>query len=374
MDKYEILHITSAHKAKDGRIFYKEALSAASIGFRVGVVGDNEVEETIGGVDIIPVKKSTNRLLRRIIGPVKLLSVVLKYRPKIVHFHDPEIIPMGYILMFLGYKVVYDMHEYYSEIQSLRVKNKFLNWVIKRIVKIFIEQIPCRIFSATVFPTNKLREEFLITKKTVAILNLLPKKLIPSNDINGKKTFDLVFMGTISPFRAKPLIEMMEIILCAKPDAKLLMLGTKNETKDWIKKNAKKEVFESIFFHESVEHKDVAKILQSAKIGFNFHPEEKRFEVAIPMKIYEYMSCKLAVVTTSFPELENQFSNEREIIMIKGEDQKIYARAILDILNNDAKATYLGENGYNAIINRVNWDLSEIPKLKKLYQGLLSKK
>ena len=130
MDKYEILHITSAHKAKDGRIFYKEALSAASIGFRVGVVGDNEIEETIGGVDIIPVKKSTNRLLRRIIGPVKLLSVVLKYRPKIVHFHDPEIIPMGYILMFFGYKVVYDMHEFTQKFNLLESKINFLTGLL----------------------------------------------------------------------------------------------------------------------------------------------------------------------------------------------------------------------------------------------------
>ena len=42
-----------------------------------------------------------------------------------------------------------------------------------------------------------------------------------------------------------------------------------------------------------------------AKIGINYHPLEKRFLVAIPMKIFEYMKYGLAVVTVIYLQCEN---------------------------------------------------------------------
>lgn len=113
----EVLHITSAHPADDARIFHKEAVSASLCGFRVGVAGPHPHAETRHGVNIIPIARTENRLLRRIAGPLSLLRVVLRERPAIVHFHDPEIIPAGYLLKCLGFKVIFDVHEYYSEIQ-----------------------------------------------------------------------------------------------------------------------------------------------------------------------------------------------------------------------------------------------------------------
>lgn len=370
--KYDILHVTSAHQATDGRIFYKEARTAQELGFRVGVVGDHPKAETLHGVDIIPIRKHPVRLLRRLLGPISLLRVILREKAPVVHFHDPEIIPVGLFLQLLGYKVVYDVHEYYSIIQANRVSAGPLRALARTLARLLLETIPCALFHRSVFPTNKLREAVAPGRKSVSLVNLLPKAMIPDERDKAIKDHDLVFMGTISPFRAGPLMEMMGIILKERPDAKLLMLGTKAPTVRWMRANAPSQhVLDAITFHPRVPHSEVFSVLSRAKIGFNYHPMEPQFEVAIPMKIYEYMACRLPVVTTRFPEVGDQFENGTEIIMHTGTDQAVYAEAVLDLLRHPDKAREIGTAGFDALRERVNWDTSEVPKLNVMYSTLL---
>lgn len=99
---------------------------------------------------------------------------------------------------------------------------------------------------------------------------------------------------------------------------------------------------------------------------------ERRFEVAIPTKIYEYMACRLPVVCTLFPEVAEQFENGREIILLTGDDQKAYAAAVLELLADPEKARRIGDAGWRAVSERVNWESSEMPKIRTVYAELLN--
>lgn len=370
--RYDVVHVTSAHSALDSRIFYKEAVSASSLGFRVAVVGPAKHKERKHGVDIIPIRKSSNRLLRRLFGPLNILKIILMNRPRIVHFHDPEIIPVSLVMKLCGIKIVYDIHEYYSEIQSLRLSAGILRSFVKRLSSIFLERLPCKLFNYVVFPTKRLREAICVSDRTGSLVNLLPQALIPEYKFDENPEYDLVFMGTISPFRAGPLMEMMQLILDRRPNTKLMMLGTKQETVDWMRQNCpSKQVWASMIFHKKVPHNEVFSVLKKAKIGFNYHPMEPRFEVAIPVKIYEYMASGLAVVSSYFPEIGEQFVNNSEIVLVKGDDQYLLAKSVLELLTGPEKLQKMSKSGYDAVLNRVNWDLTEAQKLGELYHRLL---
>jgi glycosyltransferase involved in cell wall biosynthesis len=168
-------------------------------------------------------------------------------------------------------------------------------------------------------------------------------------------------------------MEMMRIILRQRPETSLLMLGVKDTTVQWMKENApSSEVLSAITFYPRVPHGEVFTILRKARVGFNYHPMEKRFEVAIPMKIYEYMACRLPVVCTAFPEVVEQLESGSEIILVEGDEQDSYADAVLNILENRIVAEQIGLAGWRAISDRVNWDVSEVSKVRDLYAGLFA--
>jgi hypothetical protein len=44
-------------------------------------------------------------------GPWRAFAAIRSMKPTIVHFHDPELMPLGILLKGLGYKIIYDVHE-----------------------------------------------------------------------------------------------------------------------------------------------------------------------------------------------------------------------------------------------------------------------
>lgn len=371
---YQVVHVTTAHSATDARIFHKEVRTAAELGFRVAVVGPHPVREAVHGIDIYPIFKPKNRTLRRVLSPLLAGFQVVRLRAKIVHFHDPEFIPVAFLLKLLaGKKIVWDVHEYYSEIQSLRAPPGVVRETVRRVVHLVTEDWPLRYFDRSVFPTEALRKELALNDRAVSLVNLLPQYLLSKGHAKpDSKRYDLVFMGSLSPFRAEPMLRMMEEILSFRPNTKVLLIGVPEATRTWFERNFQSDAVRSSFFFQArVPHEQVFRLLCSARIGFNYHPLEKRFQVALPMKVYEYMACGLPVVCTRFPELEEQFEEGKEIVFPDSNDPIGFCRAILNLLDDDEYAVSVGLAGLKALGERINWDLSEKPKMKDLYEGLL---
>lgn len=368
-----VAHLTTAHDALDSRIFYKECRSAAAQGFETILIGAHSQPEVVDGVRIVPIPRSRIRLWRRIFGPFHAFVAALESRAEIVHFHDPELIPAAIILKLLGRKIVYDIHEYYSEIQGYRIPEGISRLLLRRLLSALIEKGPSRIFDAVVFPTYALRDAIYAGPRAEVLVNLLPRSAIASNEtLSNEKRYDLVFSGTMSSFRAGPTMEMMAHILAERPSARMLFLGLHPETVNWMIANAPSEsVRNSLVFHPRVSHSEVAGILALARIGFDYHPMQRRFQVAIPMKVYEYMAIGLPVVTTRFPELERQLGDGVEIVFVEGDDQRDYARAILDLLADPDRQARLARAGHARLLSDLHWENSEAPKLYALYARLL---
>ena len=110
MDKYDILHATTVHPRADVRIAIKELYSVNATGkWNVGlVVADSLGQSTdnFSGFVVEDVGRPTGgRIGRFIIGSWRVFQRIRLLRPDLVHFHDPELVPMGMVLKCLGYKV-----------------------------------------------------------------------------------------------------------------------------------------------------------------------------------------------------------------------------------------------------------------------------
>ncbi len=379
MSKLDVVHVTTVHQAIDARIFYKECASLHKHGLKAAVVGPHFAKDVRDGIPIFPLRKPSNKVFRLLFSPFMALFVVIRLNPKIVHFHDPEIIPVAVLLRLMGKKVIYDVHEHYLEIKSLESKIRLLNQMHKFMLRIILERVPSLIFNALVFPTLSLSDAVAGHDKRLVLVNFLGRETI-SKASRGeqfqsytKKEYDVVFMGSISLMRAAELIKMFEIILKERPNSKFLLLGMPAQTVAWIKdQRLSRSLKDSIFFHEKVPHLEVFKILSQARVGFNYHPMKPRFKVAIPMKVYEYIAAGLPVVSSSFPELESQF-RQGEVLLVKGDNQTDYAHAVLKLLESKNLQERMSAIAYKKILEELNWEAASEPKLIALYQHLLAK-
>lgn len=368
----DLVHVTTVHSALDSRIFYREALSAHKSGLRTVVIGPSQGHGLVSGINVVSLHKSNVKFIRRLFAPFAALRQILILRPVVVHFHDPEILPVAFLLKLLGYKVVWDIHEYYSEVLTVHIQNAPLRALKRAVVSAFVEKIPCAFLDRSVFPTKALRAAIHDKNDAVACVNLLPTDVFPAFEGAISKDFDIIFMGTMSPFRAGPFLELVGLLCKQRAGFKAALLGVSLETQNWMRINATStDVFSAITFLPRVPHAEVATVLRRARIGFNYHPMQRRFMVALPMKVYEYMACGLPVVCTRFPELADQVTKD-EMVLVEGDDQAKYAAAIIELLEDPAKLESMARAGELAVRSRLNWEMSEAPKLISMYRELLS--
>jgi glycosyltransferase involved in cell wall biosynthesis len=238
---------------------------------------------------------------------------------------------------------------------------------------VLLEKGPAYFFDAVVFPTYALRDAIYAGPRAEVLVNLLPKRALQQDiDPDQKRDHDLVFVGSMSPFRAGPAMEMMVHILAERPNARMLFIGLPEATVSWMLTHCPSDAVRSAMtFHPRVPHLEVSRVITRARIGFDYHPMERRLQEAIPKKVYEYMDVCLPVVSSRFPELERQFRANEEIIFVDGDDQRNYARAVLDLITDSDRRARLAAAGRKRLESGLNWEDSEAPKLITLYNRLL---
>lgn len=122
--KYHVVHLTSVHHPLDTRIFYKQCRSADKAGLKTTlIVTDHEDLRKVdsGNIHIIAIKPTKNRWLRIILSPIRVWRAARKLEADLFHFHDPELLPVGWLLKKRNNVVIYDIHEDYMT--SIRQKS-----------------------------------------------------------------------------------------------------------------------------------------------------------------------------------------------------------------------------------------------------------
>jgi hypothetical protein len=223
-DGIKVIHLSSGHYADDGRIFWKECLSLARAGYDVTFVvpGDpcfrrEGVVIVQEGVTIVAVKRRSGRLGRMLATPIEVVIAGLRRNGLIYHFHDPELIPLGFLLRVLGKRVIYDAHE--DQPRELLFKN----WIprgLRRPLSVaarVVEWIAGHTLSGVVAATPVIAQRF--PRKHVALVqNFAPKSefAVDEESPSGERRA-VAYVGGITADRCA--VEMVEAI----PDPRHLL-------------------------------------------------------------------------------------------------------------------------------------------------------
>lgn len=372
----KVCHLTSAHPVNDIRIFYKECISLKNAGYDVYLIVNGENNRTEKGVNIIGTKKIKTRFFRMLLSPLLILFKALSVNAKIYHFHDPELMIIGFILKLFGKKVIFDIHE--NVALSIRDKTwipKILRKSVEKTYRLF-EKVFIVFFDVLILAENSYTK-YYPEKKSEVILNY-PLLFKPIN-IDDNKDFNMpirfVYSGVIHETRGIYQILDIFLLLYKKGyDIYLDLVGRigSKQLEDYINNFINKNnINNRIILHGYITVTEVYKIVEKAHIGIAVLKPIDNYKESLPTKIFEYMLNGLPVITSDF-ELYNYYIKEKNTgICVDYNNTNDAMQEIEKLINNKKLMSIMSKNGKFTVLNEFNW-ASQEKKLLKIYNDILN--
>lgn len=361
------LHLAPGHVALDTRVFHKEARSLADAGWAVTVVAQHPGSERVDGIDIVGLPRPRHRLVRFVLGPVRLLLIALRHRAEVVHLHDAEAVPVGVVLSLLGRTVVLDSHEDYPR---LVLDRPWIPRPLRRPVAAVVragEAVAARVVRAVISAEDVGAQRFPAAKTTVVRNHVLVREFgaAPAVQRGG-----LVYVGDITAARGAR--EMVEVAgrVHRTHGARLCLVGRLSPA-------ALEQELAALEGWAAVDHlgwqdrAGVQRALAGAAVGLVlWQPTRKHAEGAVPVKLLEYLAAGVPVVASDFPAIRAVVEPARCGVLVDPTDVAAVAEAVAGLLDDPAEAAAMGARGAAAVRAHHSWD-TEAARLVALYDSLV---
>jgi glycosyltransferase involved in cell wall biosynthesis len=366
-----IIHLTSNHSTNDVRIFLKECVTLAQSGYDVGFIAPTDAQPIrINDVEIIPVKKPKNRADRFVLGSWRILQKALSARGDAYHFHDPDLIPVGFVLHLLGKRVIYDVHE--DVPKDILSKDWIPYWLRGWVSKAMacLEWIAGYLLDGIVAATPAIARRWP-KRKTIIVQNFpFTEELVTEGALPyAQRPRHIVYLGGISTIRG--IREMVEAMAYLPEElrARLILVGTFTPP-ELEAKVRMQEGWKHVEFLGWQDRTRVSELLANSQIGLVlYHPEPSHLE-AQPNKLFEYMAAGITVVASDFPVWRGIVEGEKCGLTVDPLDSKAIAEAIQWLLEHPEEAEEMGKRGRKAVLEKYNWE-REAEKLLEFYRKLL---
>jgi glycosyltransferase involved in cell wall biosynthesis len=348
-----ICHVTSVHPYKDGRIFRKECQSLAKK-YDVSLIAPNVESKEEEGIHIYGVELPKERFKR-----MRNLDIVfrkmIEVDAEVYHFHDPELIPLGYKAKKIGKKAIFDSHEDVP----LQISEK--GWIPK----------PFRKLTSSVYrkyEEGKLHHYDALVSVTPSIVDRLkgcnPNTYQITNypilkEFKDNRTWQnrICFTGGISAqWMHHNVIESIENI-----DVKYVVAGIVEG--DYLMVLKSQPAWSKVDYKGVVTPIEVSEIQQSsfAGIALNDYVANVGFKLGSlgNTKLFEYMMSGIPVIATDFILWKEIIEKYECGICVNPQDVDAIRDAIMYLKNNPEEAKKMGDNGRKAVQEQYNWTSQE---------------
>lgn len=380
----------------------KEARSLAGAGYAVTVIawdreGNFPAEDQTEGFAVQRVQEVRSsygaglaqalRLPRFWLHAWRRLS---RLRPEVVHCHDFDTLPPGWLWAKLHRRpVIYDAHEYYTELQRPRLRGLAGKILLPLIAA--AEQLLSRSATAVVTVDERIARRY--RNRRVVIIGHYPPlgfaagaspsdSPSPSLSLRGRGAGGggggggggVVYAGRFSTDRGMvAMAEALQRLAAQGLRPRLRLLGT------WTSQVEERAFWQAMAGLEDqvemagwVPFEQVAAQLAAADVALAVLQPIERYTVALPVKLFEYMACGLPVVISDFPANRAVVAGSECGLLVDPTDAGAIADAIARLLSDPAEARRLGDNGRRAFETQYNWQALE-RKLVALYAELVDK-
>jgi glycosyltransferase involved in cell wall biosynthesis len=367
--------VSTGHTALDHRLFDKEGRALARAGFHVRIVAAHPLPETREGIDLVPLPRGRTRLERFLRSPWRALRELRRHPAGIVHLHDLELLQICPVLKALGQPVViYEAHEDFANLLRRRTWIPALLRPIVGVAAAGAEAVLARAADAVVAPTRGLADRFA-NETRLAAYNLPTRDFLERAEQGARpaseRPYDIIHLGVLSQARLEFLGTTLELLLARRPRTSVRVVGVTPAQAAHLTAR----LGPALDVHGPVPYDMVPALVRDCRVGINVHPVvHLHLQVAVPVKVLEYMACGCGVVSSWLPELDALLGETaRDMTVLQGVGPERYAEALAEWLDDPVRLDMCSARLRAAVEDRYLWE-SQASKLLDLYDRLLTAK
>lgn len=332
------------------------------------LVADGLGPQRINEVQVHDVGKPRNTLYRLLITNLALLRKCLKLKADVCHFHDPELIIVGFLLTFFGKRVVYDVHEDFP-VQVMA--KEYMPVLLRKFISkgfVFLEWLTIWRFSCIITSTDFIENKF---KKrgydAIAIKNYPKLDDIEFRPVDwSSKENALCYIGSLRKVRG---VDTLVDCLGQIDEVSLYLAGSFDE-QGLREELEQKEAWGRVDYLGFIDRKGINEVLHKSKVGMVTLMPLPNYLDSLPIKMFEYMAAGIPVVTSDFPFWKQIIDESQCGLYVDPSSTEAISNAIQTLLDDSDKAYQMGQNGLEAVKKVYNWEIQE-KKLIQSYQKLM---
>jgi len=376
--KERICQISTVHPPIDVRIFYRECSSLVEAGYEVNLVIPCEQSCTKNGVHLHTIPRVKNRILRMLFMPWVAMNKALKTKSSIYHYHDPELLLMGFVLRWVfGKKVVFDIHESVPrQILGKEYIPKFARKAFSIIYMIFERVLT--IGQNVIVANFKSVEELWKVPYLVQNYPLLDEELMAGveEEKPRAKVPLLVFVGVLSKDRgADACVELAGKLAERGHDFRMKFIGRNhnNCVERLTARVAELNLQDKIVFRGLLKWPQAMRETAEGTIGLCLLLPVPNNLILLSTKIIEYMMLGVPVLTSNFDTWQPYVEGEGTGMMADPMNIEEVADVCEQMLSDPDELAAMRKRGIEAVRTKYNWN-TEFGVLCQCYEDLLKKK
>lgn len=313
-------------------------------------------------------------------NPVWILTILRAIKgvqkPVIIVRDLPLILSATLIARFTSARVVLDMAEVYPEMYRSSAQHSHQNRLMRTIknprVAARYEKAVLPQVDHTIVMIEESRDRLLamgVPEDKISIVSNTPaiEKFDGHRHEHSGETLKIVYVGFLSKLRGLDLlIEAVASFIGKGNPATAIqvdIVGKGASRQKLIRLVEKLGVGKSVKIHGWLPQGEVNRLMASANVGALTYRVCGHWNHTIPNKIFDYMLAGLPVLTTEVLPIQRIVKEANCGVVCRDLNPADIAEKLEYLKNPDIRQT-LGENGYQAVVERYNWE-SDKARLNK---------
>lgn len=361
-----VVHLSTVHQSWDNRVLNKECRALAEAGIDVHLVISAEQDRVTRGVQVHAIRRRS-RLARLVGSQVEAWRRLDELRPGLLHFHDPELIPMALAYGRLRrIPVVYDAHEDIVAQIDTKPYLRGAKGALARVAARALVGLADRGCDGIVTVIDEIAGAFSTTRggrpRPVVVVQNLPWLAdFAVVDVAHNPRL-AVYTGDLSKERG---IDMMLDAVEHVPNARLLLAGRALVPTERLERSS------SVDYLGLVPPAELPGIISRARVGLVLLERLPNYARSLPTKLVEYMACGVPFLATDFDYWQQLFGWADAGVFVDSDDPQAVRRELARLMDDPALCARLGANGRRAVEQGFSFE-TQAERLVGLTRSLLA--
>ena len=356
-------------------IMYRQGRSLIADGFDVfNVVSDDQQEEVVQGIHVVPSEYQARGLFQRIfVSPRKMYKKLLEVDADVYHTVNVDQLLICLKLKRKGKKVLFELQENHP--YSLYWKSNAPKWLLKPVVWLmekWMGYVFRRIDAVTVLTYDCLDyvKSWGVSPEKIHLWGNFPEIRKDYNlsleDYLGREN-RVIYFGLIYSYSRQ---ENLLKALAELPDVKYLVAGKfmANEIDTYQPKVINMPEWKRVEFIDGFKHEELEGFIKRSTISnvvrdFSVYTKKDSGSFGV-IKIFESMEAGLPIICSDMPVYRDIMKEYKCGILVDPSNINQIKEAIEYLVTHKEEAWRMGQEGRRAVIEKYSWDALSVKYLQ----------